>query len=1487
LAQVDSATLLNLTADLFPTPATTQADLLDLRKTLAAAFLGGQSPDDAGLRKFVGEPAGGAAEAIQEIGDNPPPASTNRVIHRTTGVPPAVALSGGPSWQFGQVPARTIGPFQDRGGRLHWFDVFTTVAFFRVFAFGEADPIALLPAGTAPVPAGFVVLGGTVWLRARYLSAAAPATAWAGLHIDSGTAKVSGPGQAAPGAILLRVGAGLQLSVALSTGGLAGFPANATFSISGNGIRPSGFGPGSVAAFGATVPFSPADGAPVYVPDIRAILAPLTSGVANFEPTEAPLSGSAPIHTIAWALPVTDAPFASLAEAEGPGSIALVLEPGLEAAMADGNVSLNRATILISPQRVAAQALAAQTALTARNLDAWFEEQSEHRSSFELRYPSVIRFWYVRLADGAEAFVANCELTLHIERPLRASGDRLESRIPVTQILEQDTAGTRLTLTASQAADPTRRYALALSNALLTVAEANAVELFGSLATPTEMVSGSLAVGLPLFLITPTLPDPYTANFDPRANNQPSGDVRITVSVIWTEPFAVEFDIRLDPPPATMPALASVLPAPVTFRALDALTVRYKDNLPQQPDRGLCLLDVSSNAAQFGIALGFGDQIGGGLVIQNQVLNVGGSNATVYLLPQFQWEPFYNRFNPKVPGDAEGWRYFPNDGGPTQAAADIVDLVPVRPLQVLDATVNVYARRHGSTNVLFTLPFGLRAVALLNPLDGQFQTLPQLSIAAPRFDGFHGAPQLSIAAGTLADGQTWIAGQAQQVDNLFPSPPPNTLGAYVGGGFNTAFLNGVPLERIGLSGYGANVFSRWYLAKSADIGITQAAMDGWNGRTAHECIMFTSCLIPCFARMVRTITLDRRGGGTVVRYDSGWVPTTPGLYDYPGRTFHKCATSGIYNLREVRDTDYVVTLSNGVQLQAVYYDGDIAMENPVSGADAAGRVTARRHLGFIQLLTIPPNPPAGPITADVIDAVHLAELFSRVGPLGGPVDCAIRIGNSQHEMKVTSIFATNASANQFSVGPFGSPVLRGPGAWGVVHMDNGSGAVEPVDAARGVPLVRAINGPYRWADPADLFQNNPSSDYGFLFSSGPQRVLFRRPKIEPASAQISSTVPPLLADPYSLLKTTGLFPPPVQAIPFDQAGWGLDIASGALHLLPAPFTVKTVGQGFNLLKTAEWASDLGYRDADGNVTQFVIDSAAGWTIDSSGIRQALTFPLLGEVMKIVHTIHAPVGSGESFPNPQFVFSPALDAVTDVLRMLREWAPDLPQPLTVNASFSGSTFRLSAVADFQIQDSDGNAIDCGMGKLKGDLKLGAEVSVDIATRVPNGAIFFEVTGSWQQEIFPLIYGGGLMRFSVRGENSGKATLELDACVTGSIGGDLIPGLVSLEATVKYGYFLFTNPLLPGFMAGVEGRAKLVSGLLGFKLTVEGRIGITRTTHDLADLKHICNLHGEILVAGTVTAVWLVDERKSFRTQFDVNVDWKMLLLAAEAGLLPVP
>src|SRR5215469_1247819 len=50
------------------------------------------------------------------------------------------------------------------------------------------------------------------------------------------------------------------------------------------------------------------------------------------------------------------------------------------------------------------EALTAQTDLKPRHLDAWYEERSEHRSGFELRYAPAFPFWYARLANGAEAF---------------------------------------------------------------------------------------------------------------------------------------------------------------------------------------------------------------------------------------------------------------------------------------------------------------------------------------------------------------------------------------------------------------------------------------------------------------------------------------------------------------------------------------------------------------------------------------------------------------------------------------------------------------------------------------------------------------------------------------------------------------------------------------------------------------------------------------------------------------------------------------------------------------------------------------------------------------------------------------------------------------------------------------------------------------------------------------------------------------------------
>jgi hypothetical protein len=1484
-SQEHAATLLNLTGDLWPVPGAPAGAVLELRKTLLGALRGGQAPGSIGLRAFTCDPAGGAEEEIRDLGDSALPAINGRVRRRTTAVAAADPLIGGPRWSGGQKAAQTLGPFQDRGGRLHWFDVFPPGSYFRIFTQGDPQPVALLPFGTALADGQLNIPTGSVWLRGRMLGPGIPTGTFAGLRIEGGAGTSIGAVQLVAGSLLLAAGASVQLVLSLATEGLADFPDQVDIEVSGSGIRVMQLAAGSMTAFGTAVPFTVGAGplAISYDALIRSALVVLTTDADTFDAAERPVSGTASIQSMRWALPLTESPAANLAEAEIPGWLALLLDAGLEAApdgMEGSRVALGRVYILASPAGIMAHALAASAPGATRRLEAWFEEGVSGRSGFEITWPKPFDFWYFRLASGAEATFSRCELGLHIDRPLRASGERLETWSRAVQLDERDANGARFTVIGFQP-DPVERFAIALSNALLTVAEPSALELFATLQTPSETQNGTLLLRLPLFQLVPMLPDPYAANFDLRRAPQPNSDVRILATVIWTEPFAVQLDVRLDPPPFNMFSTSAVVPEPRQFRAFGEFADLYSSMVRQIADSGLTMLDVSTNSAQLGVTLGYTDLPGAGLSIRDFTLHIHGSNATVFMLPQFQWEPVFNIFNPKVPGEPEGWRTTPDDGGPTQAAANSVRLVPVRPLEVLNDVVTAYSEEQRDAAIMFTLPFGIQAVAQLNPNDRQFAEVPNLEITSPRFRRLEGAPQLSLIAGTLRNGQVSITGRSKV--------QANSLGQVVGPAFNTAFLNMVPVERINFSGYGATLFSRWILkdwnSETQPNAITQVAFDAFNGRTSYERVMLTIELLPCFARMVRTIIFERRAGGAVTRWDSGWIPTTPGKFQRGGHVSHKCAVEGLYNIREVRDTDYFTTIGTKT-FQAVYYDADVGWDSPttvVRGGNGEGRVVARRHLGFVQVLTIPDPPPAGsgPITGPPVTPQELCQLLQQQHPVGGPIDCEIRIGNSTHTMKVTSLEAANVDGNQFSVGPTGIPSLRGAGQWSVAHVNNVLGAVEPVPASRSVPLVRAAGGAFRWAEPADLFSNNPAADYAFLFSSGAQRVLFQRPRVLPNSAQITSDLPPKLADPYALLKGTGLFPK--QAIPFPAGvAWGLDLVAGALRLTPATFQVPASIPGFNLLKTPAWWVDFDYNGAS-----FTIDSVANWLIKSKPVRQSLTFPLVGEVMKIVHEIEAPTVGSESFPTPQVIFDGALQDVAKVLDLLRTWAPDLPAPLKVDASFSGSTFRLSAVADFAIQDKEGNSIDCGMGKLKGNMKLGAELSVEIVKRTTTGSVFFEVTGSWQQQIFPKLYGGGLMRFRVGANSDGSTSLELDACVTGSVGGDLIPKLIAVEATVKYGYFLFTNPILPGFMCGMEGRAKLLEGLVAFKFGVEGRIGITRTTDNLGDLDHICKLHGEILVSGSVTVAWVLPARKSFRTQFDVNVDWKMVLVAAKMGLLPVP
>ena len=103
-----------------------------------------------------------------------------------------------------------------------------------------------------------------------------------------------------------------------------------------------------------------------------------------------------------------------------------------------------------------------------------------------------------------------------------------------------------------------------------------------------------------------------------------------------------------------------------------------------------------------------------------------------------------------------------------------------------------------------------------------------------------------------------------------------------------------------------------------------------------------------------------------------------------------------------------------------------------------------------------------------------------------------------------------------------------------------------MDAKLGVPLIQHNGGAYRWADPQDLLHENQAKrDYALLMAHDTQRFLLQRPKIDINAPNISSIVPAKVADPYSMLSSTGLFPRTDRAI---ALGSGVELVAGTLKL---------------------------------------------------------------------------------------------------------------------------------------------------------------------------------------------------------------------------------------------------------------------------------------------------------------------------------------------------
>ena len=585
-------------------------------------------------------------------------------------------------------------------------------------------------------------------------------------------------------------------------------------------------------------------------------------------------------------------------------------------------------------------------------------------------------------------------------------------------------------------------------------------------------------------------------------------------------------DAALEQPPASGAFLARAARTGLP----DYASLWDKDIQCLQQDL-FALLDVSTQADLLGVSFsGLGSErflmrqtfavapASGAFPLQVDGMDVvsQGKNVRAFTVPQISWEPVLNTAPRVLPGDPPGYalgnppaitpNYYPDDGGPTRIYTNSVRLVPLAPIPLTRMIEGEYRGEPlNITSSLFTLPFGMRALAVLNKFVYPAQP-PAIQLNRPRFSNdLRGGRQLQFTAGKLpTDDYPMFNGGTLQLNNVLDfngtATGASTLGQSVSFIFNDEFRpkvspsllisRGVPLTRIDFSGYGASVFSNWFNPMAQMAQTSQSKFDVWVGRTAHEVIQVRSIVYPWGIRVVRTIILYRASTGFVYRVDTGWKAESDGVFDFsyymkdggvitghfPDYQIHPGIIHGLFTVKNIVEVDnqfktttYVhpgefylddnnfvkqntgtTDLGMDALLQMVTFDADVEIEDVVQG-QVNGRVPSKKIMGFVQLA-----PRGIPLSKEALKAL----LAYQPDPIGGPLDAVLDIGQNGQKMRLdrfdmNNSVGANGSDIVFVAAVRGSVVLPKDGAWSLVQHRRGSGEVTPLPPQLAVPLIRA------------------------------------------------------------------------------------------------------------------------------------------------------------------------------------------------------------------------------------------------------------------------------------------------------------------------------------------------------------------------------------------------------------------------------------------------
>ncbi len=532
-------------------------------------------------------------------GEEPPPRVIDldaefRVFRRETPLTGASIDLSTPAWARAAQIAQTLGPFIGIDGRQYWFDFYSIAVLVPIYLAGESTPAMLIPMReyrrrSTNLPIGtlleqlrrspFTLPAGSQWMRANLFNSGATPGGYAGLRISGGTLTFSLPPVDVGGRITIPAGGSCSIDLTLAPvfatvepGSKAGadaakstltLPTTCALRLTAAGMTIRGIERSTCLAYGTEIAMTwRGVTSALFIDELNAIVLPMESVPAQFtvQGTASPfatLAGAGAINRSGWALAVSVIDVTTPPELAGNGALAMSLGTGTTISwrgLRDGPVTLRSPWVSVSVGAILITDTNASNRYADQKLRFWREDLTRPRCELHLQYTDLFTLTYVTSTNGSEVLLAQANATGSIDRPVDVRGtplgiNTLRSLFALGYTDAQQTAALFDDNILVDALDPGnirpvspgKPTSIAIRNALFSVTPVNSALLFAVLRDEEMVQSGALLLGMGLYTLLPTLPDPYAANvgFMRQSRGRGSRVVQVTqllvASVTWSK----------------------------------------------------------------------------------------------------------------------------------------------------------------------------------------------------------------------------------------------------------------------------------------------------------------------------------------------------------------------------------------------------------------------------------------------------------------------------------------------------------------------------------------------------------------------------------------------------------------------------------------------------------------------------------------------------------------------------------------------------------------------------------------------------------------------------------------------------------------------------------------------------------------------------------------------------------------------------------------